>query len=417
MCDHRQEVLVPFMSDARFDDDTLFLVFEEDYRFAPTEDDPCRTAHGRREVKVKWAVDPNPEPDNLPVPPPPNSGVWARERVAAQPLPEPTARHAGQQQAAASSSTSIAPKRDAAGRAIRRALESSISVPLERVGAADWNNIPQYLRDVVAYNNLAGRMGKAFVWLGWQPGNLGAVKCKPNRFASGTMLCCLTTAMATELDEEWNGDENKFLHPAGHVDQVLKRFFSKHYDDPQASPACYLAPPLGGYTAHVSGCTAEFGDAPRPSIWGAKWACPGTRREEDWCADGPRDKWWCGFTNPHGHCQWLKKVDVEVSDAEVTWRTFKKVEEEQAVPAEPTAGSAAAWLAAAPAREPELGPRVVPFWNCAPGDDEQKDDEACKPTRRQKRALRKQAGAQGRRCFVETVDEADEHCIVRRDDI
>ena len=49
---YHEDIVLPFASDSRFDDDTVFLVFEEDFRFAPEQHDKSWRMHGRRNRKA-----------------------------------------------------------------------------------------------------------------------------------------------------------------------------------------------------------------------------------------------------------------------------------------------------------------------------------------------------------------------------
>ena len=48
----RQDVLLEFCTDPRFDEDTLFIIFEEDFRFTPDVGDPAWTRHSRRDTSA-----------------------------------------------------------------------------------------------------------------------------------------------------------------------------------------------------------------------------------------------------------------------------------------------------------------------------------------------------------------------------
>ena len=48
----RQDVLLEFCTDPRFDEDTLFIIFEEDFRFTPDVGDPAWTHNGRKDTSA-----------------------------------------------------------------------------------------------------------------------------------------------------------------------------------------------------------------------------------------------------------------------------------------------------------------------------------------------------------------------------
>jgi hypothetical protein len=123
-------------------------------------------------------------------------------------------------------------------------------------------------------------------------------------------------AGASKLEQAF-ANKSQGLHVPNHIDWCLKEFFSQAENDWM----CYLAPPCAGYESHVSGCSSEWLDKPRPDVWDEPWACTGTRESHDWHSTGPRPKWLCTLTK-NGRCQYLARCNIEVLDYMVAWRTY-----------------------------------------------------------------------------------------------
>ena len=216
-----------FCTDERFTDDTLFLVFEEDYRFTPTWDDPSWKLHGRRERFVKhklWEAIP------------PTPGV----SMTGSPPPQSASSHEG---APTSSSAFLRqPGPDTATWG-----DQGCPYFPNRTWADDWKIGEKdalrtaLLRDLVAYANLAARLDRHFVFAGWQPGGAGSNVSNPHRFGSGCMLTMFSRREACRLEHFFATDP--LLSTPAHIDMCLKKFYCQ---DAHSSRATYLNPPWGG---------------------------------------------------------------------------------------------------------------------------------------------------------------------------
>ena len=186
-----------------------------------------------------------------------------------------------------------------------------------KASGADWKQTSMFLRDLVAYATLAHRHGRGdFMFMGWQPHGAGewTPTTSENRYRSGLMLSMVSQQGFLHLETQWKRE--KTLTTAGHVDLKLKNFWCL----PVNSKVSYITPPIGGYTAHLSGCAAEFYKKPRPCIWMEDFACPGTRHSHDW-NEQRRQKWLATFTSK-GKPDWVCKVEVDVPDEKVWWYSF-----------------------------------------------------------------------------------------------
>ena len=297
--------MVPFALDERLEEDCLFFIFEEDFRFTPEPDDPAWKLPGRRDTSQHIA---NQMFGHASSPPPTRSGSASSSAAAApqdaDQLPtrrvEPTAHPAMWD---------------------RRVKTKGFHVQtVSRPPAVDWTMTSQLLEDMVGYGILMSRMSCQFAWLGWQP--WGAGNCtpnsKPNKFGSGNMAVCMDKMAARRIEYHFNEDDQ--MRIPGHMDLKLKQMFCLREN---LGHSCYITPPIGGYSAHLSGCAKEFMKNPRPTIWAEKFACPGTRRSHDWL---DRDKWWATFTLK-GSCDWPTKKPVNIEKMtkdDLAWKTWDR---------------------------------------------------------------------------------------------
>ena len=131
---------------------------------------------------------------------------------------------------------------------------------------------------------LAHRRGRGdIIWACWQPG-LAGKKVKDVRYVnSGAMFVMMTptgaAAIAAQMAKD-AGKSNAAMSPY-HFDLCLKAMLAPA-DSNRRARACYVFPPLGNYTQHISGCDPKFARGEgRPNCWREGWACPGTTVEED----------------------------------------------------------------------------------------------------------------------------------------
>ena len=256
-------------------------------------------------------------------------------------------------------------------------------------GGAEWSEASVFLRDLIAYFNVAAKKGREFVWTGWQPGGAGSNPVVSRR-SSGSMCCSMSKKMAMKLQADWAVPLEVLKQP-DHCDLVLKRYFSENPDI-----FCYLTPPLGGYTSHISGCAVEYFTKPRPDIWGEEWACTGTREEHDW-APTPREKWFCTFTKK-GKCQFLSKVTVQIPDEKAMWKSF-----DNRVP-----------QIASPPPQVEAETLSASWWQTSWWQQEQDSKWTKEESGRHKRARRQNAFRDKLRCWVENKEEATTKHIMTR---
>ena len=181
----------------------------------------------------------------------------------------------------------------------------------------------QKIVDLVKMSILAHRCGRGnIVWACWQPGGAGSEIRNIKRVNSGTMLVMLNRVGANTLSQQMDIDSAST--PQGpmaprHFDLALKDFLS----NPQvnsAAKACYIFPPVGNYTTHVSGCDKYFSTgAGRPSCWRESWTCPGTRVEED---PQQRDKFFMAWEGSSRQTQVGSAVVDTSRCGDIEWLSF-----------------------------------------------------------------------------------------------
>ena len=150
------------------------------------------------------------------------------------------------------------------------------------------------------------------VWMTWQPGQ-GDVKRGVTKIKSGAMLIALSVRGAKTISQAMENSSIK----KDHFDIGLLRYLEME----GSRFSSYVFPPLGNYSAHVSGCEPHFAVNARPSCWDAKWVCPGTRREDD---PQHRDKYLAAITKK-GEPKWLGKFDLEREYGALEWVTHWSV--------------------------------------------------------------------------------------------
>ena len=254
------------MIDKRFPADTLFLVFEADYRF-------------RNE--------------------------WHSEPVAGGPLPT-----------LLGAEPSAAPSAAAAPRAAARASKRGeyYVLPTKADASEFQNNVSRDLTNVMKICAQAHRHNVGdIVWMCWQPCGKGKKPARVCSINSGAMFIACSHGGAVHL----NGALHSGMLECNHWDVSLKRHLLEHQEDAGAS---YLVPPMGNYVAHVSGCaTGHEADKVRDSCFGEPWLAEGTERAED---AKSRDKWVCHLTTK-GQPKWLACVnDVSGLDAVPAWKSY-----------------------------------------------------------------------------------------------
>jgi hypothetical protein len=282
-----QDGLLPLMLDDRWEPDCLFFVFEEDFRFSEYK--------YKLDASSARASDQRPASSSAAEPAAGGSSGSAAPRPAAEP-------------AASSSSDRRSAVPFTRGQQSR--LEGKTFALPSKPLPEDFRGMSVFLQDLVAMCTAAHRQRHgSLVWLSWQPCGPGQKPRSVYRVSSGSTAIAISRFGAAEMLKAFTHAVE--LKKPGHIDLLLKKWLSKN----PAFGSSYIWPPVGGYTAHVSGCSHEHLSSVRPDVFKEPWFCPGTRREHD---PQHREKWLCTFTVNSG-CHYL--VAFDVTDEDLDWKT------------------------------------------------------------------------------------------------
>ena len=252
-----EDVGLPLMLDSRFERDTLFLIFEEDFRFEPEE----------------------------------TSGSTNLEPVAGQNSGAP--------------GVGIWYEFPLGPRTTNKMLKPSQEL-MDVVQMA-----------TIASRQQAGEL----IWASWVPAGRkshigygsGLVMLDPDG------ACKLAAAMQKRMDDGSidASTQSRYMKP-GPFDERLKDWLLNGQPEWNPIKYCYVYPPIGNYKTHVAagevGLTTGVG---RAGDWYQAWSCPGTRKSQD---SKGRDKYLAQLTKK-GEPTWLVKFDLDQESArhEFTW--------------------------------------------------------------------------------------------------
>ena len=187
--------------------------------------------------------------------------------------------------------------------------------------SSDFANPTKHLRDLVKMSIMAHRRNRGdIIWACWQPGGAGVAIGDVRRINSGTMLIMVTPNGADKIGEQLALGPGEGMRP-WHFDLALKKWLC-HPRVNEEARACYVFPPVGNYTTHISGCDIKnFGEGSkgRPDCWSEDWCCPGTSIEEDPQRRSKRFLCWNGDRKYFD----VGSADVDKRIAgELEWRSF-----------------------------------------------------------------------------------------------
>ena len=374
-----EDVLLPYMTDCRHADDTLFLVCEEDFRLFE-KDQPDQAS-------LLWA---DAERGPLSQSPGPGASSSSGPSRADEPtevvykeslLADWKARNA------------------AAAQTMRRgAVSQSPCDPpkwhsrTQKPKKEDFENPSQHLVDLVRLCTAAHRLQRGhLVWLTWDGDTGKKVKVKPSH---GSMLLGVSWIGAGWLKDNW---EQIWL---GHFDLSLKWVCEEKSEELEAS-FCY--PSCGHYASHGSGILLEE----REAVWKEWWVQEGVRKPAEPAPGVHRQIW--GWKKKPGQkkvdTDSLEEVDLAALDWVLDWKTFFEPAPGTDVPPEPIAGgtSAAASSTSGGAEARRLRQEVLRRLF----DQGRMVGEEETLSKRQKRARRGQLLESGYRIFTTDVEQAD----------
>ena len=216
-----QDHVLPFCMDYRFPRDTLFLVFEEDFRFWPEEKEPLAAAvkYGKRADEYGYPAD--------------------AARGASPPQP------CGQLALAGAASSSASPpqqtdRREAMPPESRRQI-TKFHVAPEKGYAEFWhgrhNGFDEDLANLVRHLTMAARCDVGeIVWCSWC-----ANQQRVSHVGYGSQLIAMSAWGATSM---FNAIRYGHMEP-GHWDVVLKKWLHSTPEKQQEVGFSYILPPIG----------------------------------------------------------------------------------------------------------------------------------------------------------------------------
>ena len=344
--------------DHRFPDDTLFMLFEEDYRFWPIGEDPDGVDDYPERLKKAMKRQQDTK-----------AGAYRPDTWTDGP--------------AAGGAKGEAAKGRAKG--IRVAGEFHY-VPMRQSTTTEVDGgLRQEVADLIRIATFCNRnrMGD-IIWFGWNPNKNGKKKTWLWNGSHGLMLTKLG-AHHIEIGMNTNAIERE------HIDLALAWWLRRPGNAARVQ-ACYICPALGSYFAHPSECDPKnFGEEAggRPDGWGPPLnPARGTRRATDHLNRAKYVLQWKGTGKDGSDREWIPfPPDAELHSDRFMWKSYKE---------EPTAS---------------LPPPPPP-----PAADEAEEEEEAAPqqqvgkrkwTKRQGRIFREWKNKQRFRVFTTNINEAD----------
>ena len=295
-----QDVVLPLANDRRLPSDTLFLVFEADYRFYPQGEDPdASDTYGDRLEALQEKRKRSRSPNKIRQP----TGGQASSSSAGAYRPDLGSPQEGKRVVSALHYT---PQR---GSTDRDDVNDGLS-----------SNVADLLRMATFCHRQ--QMGH-IIWFGWCSASNGTHPSWPVQASHGLMVSktgalAIAAAMHTQ----------KVI--PGYIDLILLWWLRKD-GEAQRVQASYLYPSVGAFGAHPSECDpVKFGadQGGRPDGWVRRGCSKGSRTAEDALGRGKYVVQWSG-TGQDGNRErlWLPfPKDPILHTAEFRWKSYKQVE-------------------------------------------------------------------------------------------
>ena len=303
--------------DNRLPDDTLFMVFEEDYRFFPENEDSDKADdYAARMVKVVLERGWESLQGSESQPPQTQSSSSSQGKLhgseSLPPQSEPPFNVFGP----ASSSKGKSKGKGNSKPKPESRFHATASRGSSNLEDEENEGFSSNLADLVRWATVAHRQGMGnLVWVGWCP-----AKDKRSRLSNGSHCVMVSKTGLSHMTKAFF--EGKIRR--GHIDLVLKEWLSTGSTAARVG-ACYVFPTMGGFTAHASGCDPfNFGEEKggRPSNWKKDNPALGTRTATD---PSQRGKWLI---------QWAEKTtdrvwkgcpdDKDLVQAKWKWRSIRE---------------------------------------------------------------------------------------------
>jgi hypothetical protein len=268
-----QDAILPFASDSRWSDDTVFWVFESDFRFWKPGDEPAAV---KDRLERQFSMDElyldsdRKKPD---------------EPTAVDPMKKVYCREIGD------------------------------SWFIRCKGSTDvlGGGVLDFVLDIMMMLSLASRVDCGdFFWWSWIP----HAKLRRSMPCHGAMFLSLVAPAARKILSAMA--DNSFGKPY-HWDLVLRDWLQSNQAYIKSG---HLWPSMGSFVTHRSACEAMYDIAlGRPSEFHGNYNAPGTRTSED---SSKRDKWIARF-QAKGGAEWKLKIRLPENRCDpIYWYSFAK---------------------------------------------------------------------------------------------
>ena len=308
-CGICKDTIVPLGLDNRLPEDTLFMIFEEDFRFFPEGQDPDGADDYSERVMqliMERGFEALKGSESLP-PQSQNSSSSKDKQQGSESLPPQSQSKSSSQGKSSGKGSKPKPESRFFSTASR---ESSDLKDEENEGFS--SNVADLVRwATVAHRHKMGNL----IWVGWCP-----EKDKTSRLSNGSHLIMVSRTGLSHIAKALHKQEIE----SGHIDLVLKKWLSKG-NTAEKVQACYVWPSMGGYTAHESGCDPfNFGAAQggRSSNWDKQKPAIGTRVATD---PKQRGKWLIQWAEASANRVWKHcPDDSELVQAKFLWKSIRE---------------------------------------------------------------------------------------------
>ena len=290
-----QDVICELICDHRFPDDTLFMIFEEDYRFWPVGEDPDQCDDYAERLRKLMKASRN------------KSGAY---RPDDEGFEDPAAAGA-KGEAAKGRAKGFRQSGD-----LHFTDQRAPTIPREQN-----EGLKQEVADLIRIATMCNRRRCGdIIWFGWEC-HAGD---KPTWLWKGSHGIMLSKRGAHHIECAMRSG----AIARDHIDLALVWWLRRPMIAEKAG-ACYIYPPLGAYFEHASGCDPKnFGEdkGGRPDGWsGALNPARGTRKSTD---QSHRTKYvvqWKGTGKKNMERTWIEFPKDEVLHSpEYLWLTYKE---------------------------------------------------------------------------------------------
>ena len=291
--------MLPFCADPRHPEDTLFFVFEEDWRLNPWD---CKGTEGLVEDDMPpWRGVELTAPPSLAAIPKTREQDAKRKKVHGYWRPVDLKKRQEIESEPTAGCANYTPE------------EMGWYSKMRKPASVEWETVSTELVDMVKLFNASAKAGaRDLLWMSWN----ASTKTRKEVPAYGSHLIALTARCARVLHANFDDWIEQ-----GHFSISLKKALESHDVCRAELTAGFLFPALGHYEEHESGTISGV----RESSWNARWVQGGTRPDPTELANYPKDwiPWQIRDFCPSGVAPHLggRPVLLEDEDEDLTWWT------------------------------------------------------------------------------------------------